>query len=51
MTDSLAYGEMYVTLGRIFRRFEMTLTDCDESDMEIREIYHSGKLTSVREHL
>lgn len=41
---SLAYSEIYVALARLFRRYEMTLTDCDETDVQINCVFLAGTL-------
>ena len=33
----MAYAELYLTLGQLFRRFEMTLHGTSEADMEWKD--------------
>ena len=35
--SSLAYTELYLTLGHLFRRFDMTLHGTSDADMELRD--------------
>ena len=35
---SLAYTELYLTLGHLFRKFDMTIQGTSDADMELRDV-------------
>lgn len=47
---SLAYAELYMTLARVSRHFDMELVDTTAKDVAIETVYFTGfpKLTSGR---
>lgn len=47
---SLAYAELYMTLARVSRHFDMELVDTTAKDLAIERIYFTGfpRLTSGR---
>lgn len=40
---SLAYAEIYIVLGRLFRNYELSIYECDETDICKENIYFAGK--------
>ena len=37
LASSLAYTELYLTLGHLFRKFDMTLHGTSDADMELKD--------------